>query len=48
LLFVQETRDRFTIVTLTEEEYFDTIERTAPPGMVSGRGSIEMRSQANG
>jgi predicted nucleic acid-binding protein len=37
LLFVQEVRDRFTIVTLTEDEYFETIERTAARGLTSGR-----------
>jgi hypothetical protein len=29
LLFVQETRDRFTIVTLTENDYYRTIEQAA-------------------
>lgn len=37
LLFVQEARDRCTIVTLTEQEYFDTIERSAERGLTSGR-----------
>jgi len=29
LLFVQEVRDRLTVVTLTEEEYYTTIEQAA-------------------
>jgi predicted nucleic acid-binding protein len=37
LLFVQEVRDRFTIVTLTEDDYLETIERTAARGLTSGR-----------
>jgi predicted nucleic acid-binding protein len=37
LLFVQDARARFTIVTLTEGEYYDTIERTATRGLASGR-----------
>jgi predicted nucleic acid-binding protein len=37
LLFVQEARDRCTIVTLTEDEYFYTIERSAGRGLTSGR-----------
>ena len=37
LLFVQETRDRFTIVTLSAGEYYKTIEQAAARGMVSGR-----------
>lgn len=37
LLFVKEVQDRFTIVTLTEDEYFSTIEQTAERGLVSGR-----------
>ena len=36
LLFVQETRDRFTIVTLTEDEYFSAIEHSAALGLRSG------------
>lgn len=32
LLFVQETRDRCTVVTLTEAEYYSTIEQTAARG----------------
>ncbi len=37
LLFVQETRDRFTIVSLSEDEYYKTIEQAAERGVVSGR-----------
>jgi predicted nucleic acid-binding protein len=37
LLFVQETRDRFTIVTLTDDEYYATIEHAAALGFTSGR-----------
>ena len=36
-LFVQEVRDRFTIVTLTEDEYYTTIERALARGFTSGR-----------
>jgi predicted nucleic acid-binding protein len=37
LLFVQEVRDRLTIVTLTEEEYYTTIEQAAALRFTSGR-----------
>jgi predicted nucleic acid-binding protein len=37
MLFVQEVRDRFTVVTLDEDEYFATIEQAAERGFVSGR-----------
>lgn len=37
LLFVQEVRERFTVVTLDEDEYFETIEQAAARGFVSGR-----------
>src|SRR5206468_11056227 len=37
LLFVQEVRDRFTVVTLDEDEYFRTIEHAAERGFASGR-----------
>jgi len=37
LLFVQEVRDRLTLVTLTEAEYFTTIERAAALQFISGR-----------
>src|SRR5881396_2592682 len=37
LLFVEEVRDRLTLVSLTSEEYFATIQRTAARGFSSGR-----------
>jgi predicted nucleic acid-binding protein len=37
LIFVQEVRDRFTVVTLNEGEYFDTIQQAAERGFASGR-----------
>jgi predicted nucleic acid-binding protein len=37
LLFVQEVRDRITVVTLSEGEYCETIERAAERGFTSGR-----------
>lgn len=37
LLFVQEVRDRFTIVTLDEDEYYGTIAQAAESGFTSGR-----------
>jgi predicted nucleic acid-binding protein len=37
LLFVQEVRDRLTMVTLTEEEYYTTIEQAAALQFISGR-----------
>ena len=37
LLFVKEAQDRFMIVTLTDDEYFSTIEEAAERGLVSGR-----------
>jgi predicted nucleic acid-binding protein len=37
LLFVQEVRDRLTVVTLTEEEYYATIEQAAALHFTSGR-----------
>jgi predicted nucleic acid-binding protein len=37
LLFVQEVRDRFTLVTLTEDEYHATIEEAAALRLTSGR-----------
>jgi predicted nucleic acid-binding protein len=37
LLFVQEVRDRLTIVALTEEEYYATIEQAAALHFTSGR-----------
>jgi predicted nucleic acid-binding protein len=37
LLFVQEVRDRFNIVTLDEGEYYTTIQQAAERGFTSGR-----------
>src|SRR5580704_7989315 len=37
VLFVQEARDRFTIVTLTENEYYATVEKAAALRFTSGR-----------
>jgi len=37
VLFVQEVRDRFTVVTLNEDEYYDTIQQAAERGFASGR-----------
>jgi predicted nucleic acid-binding protein len=37
LLFVQEVRDRFTIVALNEHDYFETIEQAAARGLSSER-----------
>jgi predicted nucleic acid-binding protein len=37
LLFVQEVRDRFTVVTLNEGEYCQTIQQAAERGFISGR-----------
>jgi predicted nucleic acid-binding protein len=37
LLFVQEVRDRFMIVTLTADEYYKTIEQASARGFTSGR-----------
>jgi predicted nucleic acid-binding protein len=37
LLFVQEVRDRFTVVTLDPDEYYSTIQRAAENGFASGR-----------
>lgn len=36
-LFVQEVRNRCTVVTLDEDEYYDAIEQAAEGGFVSGR-----------
>jgi predicted nucleic acid-binding protein len=36
-LFIQEIRDRCTLITLDEDEYFRTIQATAEQGFVSGR-----------
>lgn len=37
LLFVHEVRDRLNIITLTEEEYYTTIEQAAALHFTSGR-----------
>lgn len=37
LLFVQEVRDRCTVVALDENEYYDTIAQAAGRGFTSGR-----------
>lgn len=37
MLFVQEVRDRLTLVALEESEYFETIQQTAAAGFTSGR-----------
>ncbi len=37
LLFVQQTREHLTAVTLTDDEYFSTIEDVAGKGLSSGR-----------
>jgi predicted nucleic acid-binding protein len=37
LLFVQEVRDRLTLVSLHEEEYFATLQKAAERGFTSGR-----------
>ena len=37
VLFVQEVLDRFTIVALNEDEYYDTIQQAAERGFASGR-----------
>ena len=37
VLFVQEVRDRFTVITLDKSEYYNTIERAAENGFTSGR-----------
>jgi len=36
LLFLQEIRNRCTLITLDEAEYFETIRKTAEQGFVSG------------
>lgn len=37
LLFVQEVRDRFTVVSLDEDEYYGAIAQAAERGFTSGR-----------
>jgi len=37
MLFLQEIRDRLTLVSLEENEYFETVQQTAEAGFTSGR-----------
>lgn len=37
VLFVEEVRDRFTIVALNDNEYYDAIQQAAERGFASGR-----------
>ena len=37
VLFVEEVRKRLTLVSLNEDEYFETIRKTAEQGFTSGR-----------
>ena len=37
ILFVQEVRDRFAVINLNEDEYYDTIQQAAERGFTSGR-----------
>jgi predicted nucleic acid-binding protein len=37
VLFVEEVRKRVTLVSLNEDEYFETIQKTAEQGFTSGR-----------
>ena len=37
LLFVQEVRDRFRVITLNESEYYETIQQAGERGFISGR-----------
>ena len=37
LLFVQEVRDRLSVVTLNESEYYETIQQAGERGFISGR-----------
>jgi predicted nucleic acid-binding protein len=37
LLFVEEVRNRFTVIILNEDEYYATIEQAAERGFTSGR-----------
>jgi predicted nucleic acid-binding protein len=37
LLFVQEVRDRFSIISLNKDEYFETIRQAAERGFACGR-----------
>jgi predicted nucleic acid-binding protein len=42
MLFIQEVRDRLTLVSLDEREYFETIEQTAAAGFTSGVRSLSI------
>jgi predicted nucleic acid-binding protein len=37
VLFVEEVRKRLTLVSLNEDEYFETVQKTAEQGFTSGR-----------
>jgi predicted nucleic acid-binding protein len=37
MLFVEEVRDRLTLVSLDDGEYFETIQQAASAGLTSGR-----------
>lgn len=37
LLFVQEVRDRLSVITLNESEYYETIQQAGERGFISGR-----------
>ena len=37
MLFIQEVRDRLTLVSLDASEYFETIQQAATAGFTSGR-----------
>jgi predicted nucleic acid-binding protein len=37
VLFVEEVRERLTVISLTEAEYFSTIKKTAEAGFRGGR-----------
>ncbi len=37
LLFVQEVRDRLSVITLSESEYYETIQQAGERGFTSGR-----------
>jgi predicted nucleic acid-binding protein len=36
LLFVQEVRDRFSVITINESEYYETIQRVGNAGLSAG------------
>jgi predicted nucleic acid-binding protein len=37
ILFVEEVRRRFTVISLSEDEYYETIQQAAERGFASGR-----------